>query len=320
MKEYNKFYLGETFTKKEKYKYKAPIKSVREIKEINENFCCPLCKKKKYIVVGDWSIDRLISMWVNKYGFNPIADVYRGKTLEKRYCEHCGLYFYNYQMVDTSEMYSKLSKSTDYYPNFREEFGIATEIIEKQKPKSLLEIGCGYGNFLNRINHLVSKVIGSEYNPHAVEVCKKKGLNVVSQDLSTLKSDQFDVVCHFQTLEHITDTNDVMKNSVRMLKKGGKLIIGVPDPEGLGAVFAKFQLNLPPHHQYDFSKKSLEFLGKKHKLKVSEYINVPLVYRHYVKYVEVLTGKKPSQPDLTGFYETQKRFNGQSHVIVFEKV
>lgn len=319
MQSYNKYFLGNKFKEAENnLKYLPPLKYLKNCK-LEEHFACPLCKKSKYLTIGNIDVDLLISYWVERYGFNPIADDYKHKVLEKRYCENCGLYFYNYHFPDSDEMYNLMSEKSNYYPNFRQVFGIATEIIEKFKPKSLLEIGCGDGSFLQRIQHLVPNAVGSEYNPHAIKLCQEKGLNVVDTKIENLKT-QFDVVCSFEVLEHVYDSLNFLKQNLKLLKTDGKLIIGTPDPEGVNAYIAKFQCNLPPHHHHDFSKKCFEWLAKKLNLKIVYYQKTELDYRHYASYVKEITGKELSQPDISGFYEAQKRLTGASHLVVFEKL
>lgn len=320
MKLYNKNFLGEKWeTKQIGKKYLKPLDYVKKITK-KELVCqCPLCGKNEYVVIGKFPIDMIIEYWVNNYRFNPIADVYRGEVLEKRYCENCGLYYYNYHLPDSEQMYNELSNRSNYYPLFREEYGVATEIIENLRPKSLLEIGAGNGGFLERIQHIVPKAVGSEYNPHAVKICQNKGLNMITKNIADIK-EKFDVVCNFEVLEHVFDTHKFLQQSVKLLKKGGKLIIGTPDPEGIGAITSKYQLNLPPHHQYDFSKKAFDWIAENFGLKVYDYQKLELTYRHYAKYIKILTGKELDKPDLPGFYETQKRYTGHTHVVVFEKI
>lgn len=319
MKAYNKYFLGKIVDKIEDLKYLPPLDFAKKQKKKIQICACPLCNKLEYVVVGKFKIDLLIHFWVNKYGFNPISDIYKNETLEKRYCENCGLYFYNYHISDNEEMYNELSLNSNYYPRFRDEYGMATEIIEETRPKSLFEIGCGNGEFLERIKNIVPKTIGSEYNPDARNFCEKKGLKIYSEDISKIK-EKFDVVCHFEVLEHAWDTNKLMKNSINLLKKGGKLMIGTPDPEGIGAYINKYQLNLPPHHQFDFSKKTFDYLAEHYSLKITHYQKRELSYRHYASFVKEITGKELSQPDMAGFFEAQKRFTGASHFVVFEKM
>ena len=173
MKQYNKYFLGKVFDQIKDLKYLPPLDFAKKQKEKIEICSCPLCKKKEYVVVGKFDINQVIHYWVDKYGFNPISDIYKNEILEKRYCENCGLFFYNYHIPDSDEMYGEMSQRSNYYPRFRDEYGMATEIIEELRPNSLFEIGCGSGEFIERIKNIVPITVGSEYNPDARNRCKK---------------------------------------------------------------------------------------------------------------------------------------------------
>ena len=213
---------------------------------------------------------------------------------------------------------SKRLAKTHYYPTFRSEYGVATEILQELKPQTLLEIGCGNGAFLDRIQHMIPMVMGSEYNTAAAEECQQRGLNVRTEDISTINI-PIDVVCHFEVLEHVFDTKKLMHDTLWLLNPGGKLIIGTPDPDGILSVNGTGILHLPPHHQFDFSKQTFEWLAEKYNLNLVDYRKTELTYHHYANYVKNLTGMPLTQPDMIGFYETQKKYTNHSHVVVFEK-
>ncbi len=319
MKAYNKNFLGFIFQDPHAgCRYLHPLSYTHQIGAPQELTCCPLCGDRHYVQVGAFQIDALIDGWVTRCGFNPIADVYRHKILEKRRCQTCDLSYYNYHLPDAPELYQHLASTGQYYPSFRPEYGIVTEMIEKDRPKSLMEIGCGDGAFLTRIQHLVPHVMGSEYNPHAAQICTSHGLNVVCDDIQQIQ-ERFDVVCHFEVLEHVSDTHAFMNNTVRLVRPGGRLIISTPDPDGILSINGNGVLNLPPHHQFDFSKRTFEYLAQVYHLKISAYQKTELTYYHYAMFVQNITGMALTQPDIAGFFAAQKKYTDHSHVVVFEK-
>ena len=318
MKPYNTNFLGFQFIDENAgKKYMPPLEYTKSVKAVEELDRCPLCGCTRYIQTGKFQIDALVDQWVERYGFNPIPDVYKGKILEKRRCCECDLSYYNYHLHDNEELYQRLAK-THYYPTFRSEYGVATEILQKLKPETLLEIGCGTGAFLDRIQHMIPIVMGSEYNTAAAEECRKRGLNVISEDISTINI-PIEVVCHFEVLEHVFDTAKLMHDTLWLLNPGGKLIIGTPDPDGILSVNGTGVLHLPPHHQFDFTEQTFKYLANRYNLKIIDYQKTELTYHHYANYVRNLTGMPLAQPDVVGFYETQKRYKNHSHVVVFEK-
>lgn len=319
MNTYNKFFISDFVNCKKETKYIKPLSYASKITEKEKIDCCPLCGSKAYVKIAEFSFNSIIANWIEIFKINPIPEVYIGETLERRYCEECGLYYYNFHLNDSDQLYEELSKHPNYYPKFRSTYGYATEFIEKIKPNSLLEIGSGCGQFLERINCIVPNTVGSEYNSKAVCYCRERGLNVLDDKIENLKSESFDIVCNFEVLEHVYNTKPFIEQCVRLLKKKGKLIIGTPDPEGINSIISKYPANLPPHHQFDFSEKSLKWIAKKFNLEICMYEKTDLDYRHYVRFVKEVTGIEPTTPDILGFYETQKRFSGASHIVVFQK-
>lgn len=257
-------------------------------------------------------------IWVERANFNPIADVYRHNYLEKRRCLNCGLYFYNYHLADSNSLYENIMKAMPYYTQFRWEYGVASEYLDKLSPNSLIEIGAGTGTFLERIRYMIPKVVASEYNQDAAKICQQKALETTSEDVSILQ-EKFDVVCAFEVLEHVWDNETFMRNCLNLLNDHGKLLFGTPDPEGMLTINGNSWLNLPPHHQFDFSYQTFEYLAKKYDMKIVEYKKSELSYRHYSQYVENITGLKLTAPDVSGYLEAKKQFTGHSHFIVFEK-
>ena len=310
------FYLGNIFLGgAAKLPYKKSAVGVGKKSPVSN---CPLCGGGRFNVVGKFSIDGLIGSWVDRFGFNPIPDAYRGEFLEKRRCCECGLYYYNFHISDFEKLYEMLAKTYRYYPEFRWEYGAAADFIERANPKSLLEIGSGGGGFLSCVKGIVPKISASEYNKAAAKRLKEKGFRVFANDIRGI-GEKFDCVCNFEVLEHVFDTDAFLKDSLNLLTRGGNLIIGAPDPEGIGSVTFNGPLNLPPHHQFDFSYKTFEWIAKKYKLKIAHYIKSDLDYWQYEKYARTVAGAPLQHPDIAGFFAAREKYSGHSHLVVFRK-
>lgn len=273
---------------------------------------CPLCKSSDYEKIRDININDLTEMWKSHRGFNPISKVYSNDILERRRCKNCGLYYYNYHLPDSELLYKRLEKVEGYYADYRPTYKIALEIIKNIKPKNLLEIGSGNGSFLEYIKDSVKNIKGNEYNSKAVELCKSKGINVTSDPIEKI-NEKFDVVCHHEVLEHVFETNFFIENNIRLLNKRGKLIIGTPDPEGILIINGNGELHYPPHHQFDFSKKTFEWIAEKYNLKIFDYRKTEVEKRNYERYISLTN-------DNISYKECKKKFTGHSHVVVFEKL
>lgn len=296
--------------------------SIQKITEKEKVCSCPLChgdgKPERFITIGKFAIDEMIDEWVKRAKFNPIADVYRHSFLEERRCLNCGLHFYNYHLPDSALFYEKLMDNIDYYTQFRWEYGSAAKIIGKLKPKSLLDIGAGHGAFLERIRYMVPHIVASEYNQKAEQVCREKGFETYSEDISVI-NEKFDIVCAFEVMEHVHDNAIFMKNCLNLLKENGVLIFGMPDPDGMLTVNGGSWLNIPPHHQYKFSYQAFQYLAKKYQLKIIAYQKSELTYNQYARYAQALSKKELTAPDISGYLEAKKQYTGHSHFVAFQR-
>ncbi len=160
-------------------------------------------------------------------------------------------FYYPFDLAGDGEFYTELKKgmNIDYYPSDKEEFLYAIEeIADGQK---VLDIGCGDGYFLEKISKRCN-VKGIELNDKATQLCREKGLDVEQIDVESFANkheEEFDVVTFFQVLEHINDVKAFIEQSLKLLKKGGKLIIAVPDNSPFIMGYKVLDItNMPPHH------------------------------------------------------------------------
>lgn len=168
-------------------------------------------------------------------------------------CNDTGYRFYYPQGLEgNGNFYEALQSKlgTGYYHTWKFENQLAYEEIKSSD--KVLDIGCGTGNFLLRAQQKTKLVYGLELNEKAINECRKRGLTVFSQliqEHSKTHEKFYDIVCMFQVLEHIYDVKDFIEASLKVLKKGGKIIIGVPNNEPYFLGYDKYcTLNLPPHH------------------------------------------------------------------------
>jgi 2-polyprenyl-3-methyl-5-hydroxy-6-metoxy-1,4-benzoquinol methylase len=161
-------------------------------------------------------------------------------------------FYYPFNIYGDDQFYQDLhERNTWYYQDNRWEHPLALSFL---KPTDkILEIGSGDGFFINlckknNINHIT----GLELNTAAAAKALKQGniiYNETIQDYSVTHAGEYDVVCNFQVLEHIVDIRSFIDASLTVLKKGGKMIIAVPNNNPYLFEWDDYHtLNLPPHH------------------------------------------------------------------------
>lgn len=244
-------------------------------------------------VSNKYSVRYLDSIDVNK-----IINLYQEKGIDvKRFfkninqiqilkCSKTGYrFYYPFSCIGDAKFYAELSKGRSNYYSSRWEHDVALQYISKNN--KVLEIGSGFGAFLKKLRSANIDGIGLELNTHAVEVCKNQNLHVLSdnyQEFAEKHSGGFDVVCSFQVLEHIPEVDSFFRAARKLLKKGGRLIVGVPNNNPYLFITDKYHtLNLPPHHVGLWNKTSLKKVGKEHSLKTCSTVFEPLTenYRYF---------------------------------------
>lgn len=139
---------------------------------------------------------------------------------------------------------------------------------------SLLDIGCGTGNFLQAVKEAGWGTTGTEPDEGARKIAGKRvGENVFeSINASELTTQKYDIITMWHVLEHVHPLNETVDWLAEHLNPGGKIIIAVPNPQSPDAArYSRFWAAYDvPRHLYHFTKDSMALLMKKHNLKVDK--------------------------------------------------
>lgn len=198
-------------------------------------------------------------------------------------CNNCLLRFT--QDIPVQEEIGAYYKSEEYISHSGTRKGLVNQLYHivrnftlKQKLKlvnresgkkagSILDIGCGTGEFLNTMKEAKWQVNGLEPDPDAREFARKEyGIQVgPSEDISSLASDSADVISMWHVIEHVHELDNYLEEISRILKKDGLLLIAVPNYQSLDAdhydsQWAAYDV---PRHLYHFSPKSMRHLLQK---------------------------------------------------------
>lgn len=223
-------------------------------------------------------------------------------------CNSCSFRFTN--PIPTENKIGAYYKSEDYISHSGTKKGIVNrlyhvvrnytlkkkfQLVNKHaKGKSLLDIGCGTGDFLNYVNQQGWQVNGLEPDNDARKLCKTNhGIDTVSTDeLHNLKNESVDVITMWHVLEHVYNLNKDVEKIKGVLKKDGTLFVAVPncsshDAKKYGEFWAAYDL---PIHLYHFRPNNIKQLFAKYDMEVIDVL--PMKFDSY--YVSLLSEKYKS--------------------------
>jgi SAM-dependent methyltransferase len=138
-------------------------------------------------------------------------------------------------------------------------------IREYNSSGNFLDAGCAFGGFL--------KIASQYFTPYGIELSQYSGryaktlfgnnIHIGIFENHPFKNDFFSVITMIELLEHIRDPVFVLRESYRLLKESGLLVIQTANMDGLQARFLgkRYAMFLPGHLSY-FTKRNLVFLLK----------------------------------------------------------
>jgi SAM-dependent methyltransferase len=133
---------------------------------------------------------------------------------------------------------------------------------ENISAKTLLDIGCGRGTFLNEARKRGYLVAGIDFDRLNVELAKTRfGLNEVKAETLEVfvqknPRKRFDVITFFEVLEHLPDPREFLRTVRSLLNPGGYIALSVPNRNRYIDTIA--YLDHPPYHLTRWTGKALQ--------------------------------------------------------------
>jgi 2-polyprenyl-3-methyl-5-hydroxy-6-metoxy-1,4-benzoquinol methylase len=189
--------------------------------------------------------------------------------VEVHVCPSC-TFGYAVPWVGGDARFYELAHAGDpHYPADRWEFGRTIRVLERPAFKRrlrVLEVGAGDGAFLDDLRRLgPHEMLAADYDAGAVRGLREKGYEAIVGSLADISTGSFDVVCLFQTLEHMADLDAVFENLHRLLAPDGSVFLSVPNGEA-----TDFQehvtgyWDMPPNHVGRWNPTALARASERH--------------------------------------------------------
>lgn len=160
--------------------------------------------------------------------------------------------------------------------------------------KTLLDVGCGTGDFLKlaKANNWI--ICGIEPNENARKIANQKTNQSIFEveHLLNIEAHSFDVITLWHVLEHLPKLDDHILIFKKLLKSDGRLIIAVPNFKSHDAKWYKkyWAAYDVPRHLWHFSKTSISKLVAKEDMIVEKHL--PMTFDSF--YVSLLSEKYKS--------------------------
>lgn len=131
-----------------------------------------------------------------------------------------------------AEEYVKMRELEDHYWWFVGRRLLALQLLQKYGAKEplVLDLGCGTGAVSHEMQTF-AQTWGLDFNLQALAFCRERGLgNLTQGDAQRLpyQTDSFDAITSLDVFEHLRDDETAFRESLRVLRPGGVLVLSVP--------------------------------------------------------------------------------------------
>lgn len=257
------------------------------------NLVCILCGAGDVIITEQIDTRLLTDLYRQRAGVD-VKRFFSAATLSICTCNNCGLVFYWPRSAGDGKFYDELQHYKGYYLEEKAEFTEAAKFITAGD--TVLEIGCGEGLLTNFITY--KSYTGLELSDNAIAKAREKGLTVLNERIEQHAAEHeagYDIVCYFQVLEHVENPGGFIRDSLKCLKAGGRLIMAVPSDDSFIHEVVNFYLNMPPHHVSRWTDNTLQKIAGLFPLSLEYIFHEPIQDIHKKFYLKTKIHRKISR-------------------------
>ena len=207
------------------------------------------------------------------------ADIDRFNGYRLYHCHACDLMFWDPMRSADADYYENMYESSPDLASFK-----SVKILWPQekflktmpaKGGELLDIGCGFGDFLHEARKAGYTTTGSDFSPEFIDIARQRfGLEnlypVTPEEFITENPDhKYEAVTFFEVLEHLDNITDFLSLVKKLLKPGGYVACGMPNRERWRffsrqlLLLASQERDYPPHHLSRWNPQALSNLFEK---------------------------------------------------------
>jgi 2-polyprenyl-3-methyl-5-hydroxy-6-metoxy-1,4-benzoquinol methylase len=199
------------------------------------------------------------------------------RSIEHSRCKECGFVFanpvppgsvtaefYNSAAYNNYRRLEEARQEHDRYFSlsaYTDQRSLASWLMTTSKAASVLDFGCGTGNFLAllRDEYAVPVVEGLELNEDSVQIARRSyGLELATAP-ERLRQRHYDAAVLLEVIEHISDVKSIVRQLAEYVRVGGYLLVTTPSVDGFVARRMPSQCShyTAPSHVSLFTKRSM---------------------------------------------------------------
>ncbi len=97
--------------------------------------------------------------------------------------------------------------------------------------KSVLDVGCGVGAYVRQFRSFTPRVFGVDVEEDRLQRAREASpyLALAEAEALPFADASFDVLFSHEVLEHVRDDREALREAVRVVKPGGRIVIFVPN-------------------------------------------------------------------------------------------
>jgi SAM-dependent methyltransferase len=147
-------------------------------------------------------------------------------------------------------------------------FDTAFAAVAEVRPGRMLEVGCGMGQFAERVARETSAhVVAADLSPRMIELARQRGLEARVADVQALPfaDGEFDCAVANAMLYHVADVDRAVGELARVLEPGGRLVATTVGSEHMADIWELVGFALP---ERPFSRENGEEQLRRHFVRV----------------------------------------------------
>ena len=197
----------------------------------------------------------------------------------------CGLAFFDPMLQGDETFYLDLYQGGDFTTFWllrgspEANSGASRKSIRPRE--KVLDAGCGEGGLARHLPH--ATYVGLDPNFSAIEP-QFDVRNETAAVHGASHPEEYDAVCAFHVIEHVSDPIGFARDLVKCVKPGGRLFIAVPGWPSPITDIPNFVFNAPPHHLSWWNERALRALADRLGLVVETVEAVPFASHDSIIY------------------------------------